>query len=63
LTDFLKGYDIQYWLESCPQGYLKACASGGTYARGDRVYCMACLTRMRIKRAASGEHWEIDVEY
>jgi len=21
-TDFLKGYDIQYWLESCPQGYL-----------------------------------------
>lgn len=22
-TDFLKGYDIQYWLESCPQGYLK----------------------------------------
>jgi hypothetical protein len=23
LTDFLKGYDIQYWLESCPQGYLE----------------------------------------
>jgi len=22
VTDFLKGYDIQYWLESCPQGYL-----------------------------------------
>ncbi len=22
MTDFLKGYDIQYWLESCPQGYL-----------------------------------------
>jgi hypothetical protein len=21
-TDFLKGYDVQYWLESCPQGYL-----------------------------------------
>ena len=21
-SDFLKGYDIQYWLESCPQGYL-----------------------------------------
>ena len=21
-TDFLKGYDIEYWLESCPQGYL-----------------------------------------
>jgi hypothetical protein len=21
-TDFLKGYDIQYWLESCPQAYL-----------------------------------------
>ena len=23
MTDFLKGYDIQYWLESCPQGYLE----------------------------------------
>jgi hypothetical protein len=22
VTDFLKGYDIQYWLESAPQGYL-----------------------------------------
>ena len=22
MTDFLKAYDIQYWLESCPQGYL-----------------------------------------
>ncbi len=22
MTDFLKGYDIQYWLESAPQGYL-----------------------------------------
>jgi hypothetical protein len=22
MTDFSKGYDIQYWLESCPQGYL-----------------------------------------
>ena len=22
MTDFLKGYDVQYWLESCPQGYL-----------------------------------------
>ena len=22
MTDFLKGYDIQHWLESCPQGYL-----------------------------------------
>ena len=22
MTDFLKGYDIQYWLESCPQAYL-----------------------------------------
>ncbi len=22
MTDFLKGYSIQYWLESCPQGYL-----------------------------------------
>ena len=22
MTDFLKGYDIQYWLESCTQGYL-----------------------------------------
>ncbi len=23
MTDFLKGYDIQYWLESAPQGYLQ----------------------------------------
>jgi rubrerythrin len=23
VADFLKGYDIQYWLESCPQGYLQ----------------------------------------
>ena len=23
MTDFLKGYDIQYWLESCPQAYLE----------------------------------------
>ncbi len=30
---------------------------------GDRVYCMACMTRMRVKRAASGERWEADVEY
>lgn len=22
MTDFLKGYDVQYWLESAPQGYL-----------------------------------------
>ena len=22
MTDFLDGYSIQYWLESCPQGYL-----------------------------------------
>jgi len=22
VSDFLKAYDIQYWLESCPQGYL-----------------------------------------
>jgi hypothetical protein len=27
MTDFLKGYDIQYWLESAPQGYL----AGTTY--------------------------------
>ena len=30
---------------------------------GDRVYCMACMTRMRVRRAASGTHWEADVEY
>jgi hypothetical protein len=30
---------------------------------GDRVYCMACMTRMRVKRAQSGERWEADVEY
>ena len=23
MTDFLDGYSIQYWLESCPQGYLR----------------------------------------
>jgi len=23
VSDFLKGYDIKYWLESCPQGYLE----------------------------------------
>ena len=23
MTDFLKAYSIQYWLESCPQGYLE----------------------------------------
>ena len=23
MTDFLAGYSIQYWLESCPQGYLE----------------------------------------
>lgn len=28
MTDFLKGYDIQYWLESCPQGYLEGTEYG-----------------------------------
>ncbi len=28
MTDFLKGYDIQYWLESCPQGYLEGTSYG-----------------------------------
>lgn len=28
MTDFLKGYDIQYWLESCPQGYLQETVYG-----------------------------------
>jgi hypothetical protein len=28
MTDFLKGYDIQYWLESAPQGYLAGTAYG-----------------------------------
>jgi len=28
MTDFLKGYDIQYWLESCPQGYLEGTERG-----------------------------------
>jgi hypothetical protein len=23
VSDFLKGYSVQYWLESCPQGYLE----------------------------------------
>ena len=34
MTDFLKGYDIQYWLESAPQGYLKNTEYG--HARGER---------------------------
>jgi hypothetical protein len=28
MSDFLKGYDIQYWLESAPQGYLKGTEYG-----------------------------------
>jgi hypothetical protein len=28
MTDFLKGYDIQYWLESAPQGYLRGTEYG-----------------------------------
>jgi hypothetical protein len=28
MTDFLKGYDIQYWLESAPQGYLQGTTYG-----------------------------------
>lgn len=28
MTDFLKGYDIQYWLESAPQGYLEGTEYG-----------------------------------
>ena len=28
MADFLKGYDIQYWLESAPQGYLKGTEYG-----------------------------------
>ena len=23
MTDFLNAYSVQYWLESCPQGYLE----------------------------------------
>jgi rubrerythrin len=34
MTDFLKGYDIQYWLESCPQGYLMETEYG--HAEGAR---------------------------
>jgi hypothetical protein len=30
---------------------------------GDRVYCMACMTRMRVRRAGNGERNEADVEY
>ena len=30
---------------------------------GDRVYCMACMTRMRIKRGAGRDPWDADVEY
>jgi hypothetical protein len=37
--------------------------SGRELREGDRVYCMACMTRMRVKRAADGERWEADVEY
>jgi hypothetical protein len=28
MSDFLKGYDIQYWLESAPQGYLEETSYG-----------------------------------
>ena len=28
MSDFLKGYDIQYWLESAPQGYLAGTSYG-----------------------------------
>jgi hypothetical protein len=28
MSDFLKGYDIQYWLESAPQGYLQGTSYG-----------------------------------
>ena len=28
MTDFLSGYSIQHWLESCPQGYLSGTAYG-----------------------------------
>jgi rubrerythrin len=28
VTDFLKGYDIQYWLEAAPQGYLEGTEYG-----------------------------------
>jgi len=28
MTDFLKAYSIQYWLESCPQGYLEDTVHG-----------------------------------
>lgn len=34
MSDFLKGYDIQYWLESCPQGYLTNTSYG--HAAGAR---------------------------
>jgi hypothetical protein len=32
MSDFLKGYDIQYWLESAPQGYLE----GTSYGHGPK---------------------------
>ena len=28
MSDFLKGYSIQHWLESCPQGYLEGTEYG-----------------------------------
>ena len=34
MTDFLKGYDVQYWLESAPQGYLQGTEYG--HAPGEK---------------------------
>jgi 1,2-phenylacetyl-CoA epoxidase catalytic subunit len=34
-TDFLKGYDVQYWLESCPQGYLMNTEYGHQAGEGE----------------------------
>lgn len=34
MTDFLSGYSIQNWLESCPQGYLEGTVDG--HAPGDK---------------------------
>ena len=37
--------------------------AGRELREGDRVYCMACMTRMRVKRGAGRDPWDADVEY
>lgn len=51
MTDFLSGYSVQHWLESCPQGYLQGTEYG--HAPGEKEPDLVLEDEMLRERAIS----------